>query len=122
MSGSKYIPFERHGPRVCWVALWNTCRGLAEGSWWFAGFGSAPTLVTSACRSKAKNAQEAHEAVRPTRPALLPPQLAARLAPRSPLARLYELVWRRTAASQMADARVMQVRSTRRCWLLGGKG
>lgn len=61
-------------------------------------------------RSKSKNAQEAHEAVRPTRPAELPSALAARLPPRSPLARMYELVWRRAAASQMVDARVAQAR------------
>ncbi|KAK9828106.1 hypothetical protein WJX81_004990 [Elliptochloris bilobata] len=60
-------------------------------------------------KSKAKNAQEAHEAVRPTQAALLPDGLAARLPPRSPLARLYELVWRRAAASQMVDARIAQV-------------
>ncbi len=62
-------------------------------------------------RSKAKNAQEAHEAVRPTWPARLPAELAAALPPRSPLARLYELVWRRAAASQMADARIAQARA-----------
>lgn len=77
------------------------------------------TLELLNCRSKAKNAQEAHEAVRPTRPALLPAAQAARLAPRSPLARLYELIWRRTAASQMADARIMQARVARRHSLPG---
>ena len=76
-------------------------------------------LALPTCRSKAKNAQEAHEAVRPTRPALLPAAVAARLAPRSPLTRLYELIWRRTAASQMADAHIMQACGTRRCCLLG---
>ena len=74
-----------------------------------------PILVMLKCRSKAKNAQEAHEAVRPTRPALLPAAVAARLAPRSPLTRLYELIWRRTAASQMADAHIMQARCARHC-------
>jgi len=49
--------------------------------------------------------------VRPTRPARLPAALAAALPPRSPLARLYELVWRRAAASQMADARIAQARA-----------
>ncbi|GFR40165.1 hypothetical protein Agub_g723, partial [Astrephomene gubernaculifera] len=54
-------------------------------------------------KSRAKNAQEAHEAIRPTRPASLPP---AALPPDLPpdLRALYELVWRRAAASQMSSA------------------
>ncbi|WP_163540243.1 DNA topoisomerase, partial [Klebsiella pneumoniae] len=48
---------------------------------------------------KAKNAQEAHEAVRPTDMGLLPKQVARVLDPEH--ARLYELIWTRTLASQM---------------------
>lgn len=50
--------------------------------------------------SKAKNAQEAHEAVRPTDFARRPGDL--RLEP--DMARLYELVWKRAVASQMEAA------------------
>lgn len=49
-----------------------------------------------------KNAQEAHEAIRPTDPARTPEQLAFALS-RDEL-RLYALVWRRAVASQMASA------------------
>ncbi|MBB5762721.1 DNA topoisomerase-1 [Methylorubrum rhodesianum] len=51
---------------------------------------------------KAKNAQEAHEAVRPTDMSRLPKQVARFLEPEQ--ARLYELIWTRTIASQMESA------------------
>ena len=51
---------------------------------------------------KAKNAQEAHEAIRPTNIARLPDSV--RLD--SDLQRLYELIWKRMVASQMEAARL----------------
>jgi DNA topoisomerase I len=54
-------------------------------------------------KSKAKGAQEAHEAIRPAGDSFRTPgQLAGQLA-RDEF-RLYELIWQRTVASQMADA------------------
>jgi len=54
--------------------------------------------------SKAKNAQEAHEAIRPSGDVFrTPAQVAGAL--RGDEFRLYELIWQRTVASQMADAR-----------------
>ncbi|MDW8414376.1 MAG: type I DNA topoisomerase [Thermaurantiacus sp.] len=52
-------------------------------------------------RAKARNAQEAHEAIRPT-------DVGARPDPNAsdPLERLYALVWARAVASQMASARL----------------
>ena len=55
-------------------------------------------------KSKA-GAQEAHEAIRPTDVARRPDQIAG-LDPTS--AKLYDLIWRRFIASQMADARLLQ--------------
>ena len=52
--------------------------------------------------SKVKNAQEAHEAVRPAGEAFADPRTVAQQVPQ-PEARLYELVWQRTLASQMTD-------------------
>ncbi len=52
--------------------------------------------------SKAKNAQEAHEAIRPTDPTRHPDQVRKALEPEQ-LA-LYELIWKRTIASQMESA------------------
>ena len=51
---------------------------------------------------KAKNAQEAHEAIRPTDLARLPRRVARALDPDQ--AKLYELIWTRTIASQMESA------------------
>jgi len=52
--------------------------------------------------TRAKNAQEAHEAIRPTDAARLPADVAPFLD--RDQARLYELIWKRTVASQMASA------------------
>jgi len=54
--------------------------------------------------SKAKNAQEAHEAIRPTGFDRLPQQMARFLD--QDQAKLYDLVWKRTVASQMESARI----------------
>ncbi len=53
-------------------------------------------------KTKAKNAQEAHEAIRPTSFARLPQSLARALKPDE--AGLYKLIWQRAVASQMASA------------------
>lgn len=58
-------------------------------------------------KTKAKNAQEAHEAIRPT-DVFRKPQDVARYLDRDQL-RLYELIWRRTVASQMESALLDQV-------------
>ena len=79
------------------------CRRLIE-----ADFG-APYLPAKprVYRTKAKNAQEAHEAVRPTdlfrRPAELKPDLDDEQS------KLYELIWQRTLASEMESAVFDQV-------------
>ena len=52
--------------------------------------------------TKAKNAQEAHEAIRPTDPARRPSETKRYLDPDQ--AKLYELIWLRTVASQMESA------------------
>jgi DNA topoisomerase-1 len=52
--------------------------------------------------TKAKNAQEAHEAIRPTDMGRLPADVKRHLEPEQ--ARLYELIWIRTVASQMESA------------------
>ncbi len=52
---------------------------------------------------KVKNAQEAHEAIRPSGESFRTPEQAARALSGDEL-RLYELIWKRTVASQMTDA------------------
>jgi DNA topoisomerase-1 len=66
-----------------------------------------PEYVPDAPRTyakKVKNAQEAHEAIRPSGDVFKTPgQLAGQVS--GDELRLYELIWQRTVASQMADAR-----------------
>jgi DNA topoisomerase-1 len=57
--------------------------------------------------SKAKNAQEAHEAIRPTDVARTPDQIVHGL--NNDQRRLYELIWKRAVASQMQSAELDQV-------------
>src|SRR5471032_1260339 len=64
-----------------------------------------PRYVPSSARlyvSKAKNTQEAHEAVRPTSFARTPEEMARYID--GDAARLYELIWKRSVASQMESA------------------
>ncbi|WP_344425497.1 type I DNA topoisomerase [Pseudonocardia ailaonensis] len=61
---------------------------------------SAPRQYTR----KVKNAQEAHEAIRPAGDTFRTPGQVAREVDGDDF-RLYELIWQRTVASQMADAR-----------------
>ncbi|MBN9507582.1 MAG: type I DNA topoisomerase, partial [Alphaproteobacteria bacterium] len=57
--------------------------------------------------SRAKNAQEAHEAIRPTEISRTPESVARDLTPEQ--RRLYELIWKRAVASQMQSAEFDQV-------------
>ncbi len=58
---------------------------------------------------KTKNAQEAHEAIRPAGDIFKTPGELAPELNRDQLA-LYDLIWKRTVASQMSDAKKMQAR------------
>jgi len=58
-------------------------------------------------RAKAKNAQEAHEAIRPADLYRRPPDVVKHL--NAEQTRLYELIWKRTLASQMENAQIDQV-------------
>ena len=56
--------------------------------------------------TKAKNAQEAHEAIRPTDVTRTPDEMKHVLSAEQH--RLYDLIWKRTVASQMSNARLAQ--------------
>ena len=60
---------------------------------------------------KVKNAQEAHEAIRPAGTAFRKPESVERELDRDQF-RLYELIWKRTVACQMADARKQRISVT----------
>jgi DNA topoisomerase-1 len=55
-------------------------------------------------KTKSKNAQEAHEAIRPTSASLVPSKIKSNLS--DDQFRLYELIWKRTLASQMTPAKM----------------
>jgi DNA topoisomerase-1 len=61
----------------------------------------------NAFKTKSRGAQEAHEAIRPSSFARTPESVASALKPDQ--ARLYDLIWRRAIASQMAPALFDQV-------------
>jgi DNA topoisomerase-1 len=63
-----------------------------------AGLAEEPRIY----RTKSKNAQEAHEAIRPTAASVLPGDIESKLE--SDQFRLYSLIWKRTVACQMAPA------------------
>ncbi len=70
-----------------------------------------PQYVPDAPRTydrKVKNAQEAHEAIRPAGESFRTPE-SLRGELRTDALRLYELIWKRTIASQMVDARGQSV-------------
>ncbi|EHH67063.1 type I DNA topoisomerase [Gluconobacter morbifer] len=60
--------------------------------------------------TKAKNAQEAHEAIRPTDVFRTPQKVGHALSPEQK--KLYELIWKRSVASQMQSAELDQVAVT----------
>lgn len=79
------------------------CRDLIQKDFGKNYLPDSPRLF----KSKAKNAQEAHEAIRPTDLSRDPKSVARYLDDRQ--AALYELIWKRTMASQMENAVLDQV-------------
>ncbi len=69
-------------------------------------YGSEYTDGPRRYKTKSASAQEAHEAIRPTDLSRSPDAMAAYLDKDE--LRLYELIWKRTLASQMADARLLR--------------
>lgn len=55
-------------------------------------------------KNKSQSAQEAHEAIRPTFPEKIPTEIQGALT--SEQFKLYDLIWKRTLASQMASAKI----------------
>ena len=84
------------------VALANEAvveiRATIEKLYGKEGLAEAPRVY----KTKSKNAQEAHEAVRPTSAAVTPQQLEGRID--ADQLKLYSLIWKRAIACQMAHA------------------
>ncbi len=77
----------------------TAARGRIRSSYGEAYLSPQPRQFTT----KSKGAQEAHEAIRPAGTEM---KTADQLGLGGQEARLYELIWKRTVASQMADARL----------------
>jgi len=76
----------------------NATRGVIESRYGDKYLPDSPRIY----KTKAKNAQEAHEAIRPTDPMRTPSEVAHTLD--ADEKKLHELIWRRTIASQMESA------------------
>ncbi len=81
----------------------NGCRAVIDQDYGTDYLPAKPRVY----KTKAKNAQEAHEAIRPTDLARRPRDAAKHL--NKDEQRLYELIWRRTVAAEMAEAQLDQV-------------
>lgn len=81
----------------------NQCRTLIKDKYGDKYLPSKPRLY----KSKAKNAQEAHEAIRPTDLNRTPKEIKKYVGEEE--ARLYDLIWKRTMASQMESAVMAQI-------------
>ncbi len=81
----------------------SATRALIDGSYGPSYLPGSPRIY----KTKAKNAQEAHEAVRPTDVGRKPADVARYLD--EDQRKLYELIWKRTVASQMEAAVMDQV-------------
>ncbi len=89
------------GVQIASVAV-EACRDLIGGTYGADYLPDKPRLY----KSRAKNAQEAHEAIRPTDVTRRPEELAGYLD--SAQLKLYDLIWKRTLASQMESAKLEQ--------------
>lgn len=79
------------------------CRSVIQGRYGDKYLPASPRMF----KSKAKNAQEAHEAIRPTDLSRTPESVRAFMDDQ--MFALYDLIWKRTMASQMESAILDQV-------------
>lgn len=77
---------------------------LSAGSYIAKNFGEKYYKGKNLYKTKSRNVQEAHEAIRPTHAHLSPEEVRQYL--NSNQFRLYDLVWKRAMASQMAEAEI----------------
>src|SRR3954449_13122324 len=95
-----YITYMRTDSTTLSGSAINAARAQARELYGDAYVSPTPRQYTR----KVKNAQEAHEAIRPSGETFRTPGQIAREVDGDDF-RLYELIWQRTVASQMADAR-----------------
>ncbi len=81
----------------------TACRELIDADYGEAYLPDKPRVF----KTRAKGAQEAHEAIRPTDLMRRPPDVSGLL--NTDEYRLYDLIWRRTVASSMSEAQIDRV-------------
>jgi DNA topoisomerase-1 len=97
-----YITYMRTDSLTLSAAAVDAARRLVAGRYGSEFLPEKPRVYTS----KVKSAQEAHEAIRPAGDEFKSPKsVAAQFGPSADEARLYDLIWKRTVASQMKDAK-----------------
>ncbi|MEN9581429.1 MAG: hypothetical protein RJA70_4438 [Pseudomonadota bacterium] len=102
-----YITYMRTDSTTLSESALSAARTLIKKQFGEEYLPSAPRVY----KNKVKNAQEAHEAIRPAGDSFRPPaEVDKELG--GDEARLYELVWKRTVASQMEDSRGLSVKLT----------
>lgn len=93
-----FITYHRTDSVVMAVSAQTAIRSYIKKEFGDKYLPESPRFYTS----KQKLAQEAHEAIRPTKVAVSGEQVTKELG--AQFAKLYELIWRRAVASQMTDA------------------
>ena len=97
-----FITYMRTDSLTLSAAAVDAARRLVAGRYGTEYLPEKPRVYTS----KVKNAQEAHEAIRPAGDEFKTPKaVAAQFGPSADESRLYDLIWKRTVASQMKDAK-----------------
>ncbi|MGA9596956.1 MAG: type I DNA topoisomerase [Acidimicrobiia bacterium] len=96
-----HITYMRTDSLTLSTAAIETARTLVSARYGDEYLPAAPRTY----KSQVKNAQEAHEAIRPAGDSFKSPKsIAAEYGPSSDEVKLYDLIWKRTVASQMKDA------------------
>ena len=110
-----YITYMRTDSITLSRAAINSARNLVAARYGAEYLPDKPRVYSG----KVKNAQEAHEAIRPAGEPFQDAKVVARsFGAKSDEARIYDLIWKRAVASQMADARLRLVTA----WIDAGTG
>ncbi|HVF68947.1 MAG TPA: type I DNA topoisomerase [Xanthomonadales bacterium] len=93
-----FITYHRTDSVAISKAAISQIRGFVEKEYGKKYLPDSPRIFSG----KQKNAQEAHEGIRPTQVSRLSPEVSTQMG--ADYAKLYDLIWRRALSSQMADA------------------
>lgn len=102
-----YITYMRTDSTILSSEAVNAARSWIEQQYGHEFLSPAPRQF----QTKVKNAQEAHEAIRPSGESFTPMDVVRTAMP-ADAAALYDLIWKRTVATQMADANGKRVTVT----------